>query len=46
MLRGSREYASPVSGSWMKKFTTSVFAERNGSRYAVVGSGNSDMSDS
>ena len=30
----------------MKKFTTSVFAVRNGSRYAVVGSGNSDMSDS
>src|SRR5919112_5275710 len=30
----------------MKKLTTSVFAERNGSRYAVVGSGNSDMSDS
>ena len=33
-------------GSWMKKFTTSVLATRNGSRYAVVGSGNSDMSDS
>src|SRR3954447_17691381 len=30
----------------MKKFTTRVLAERNGSRYAVVGSGNSDMSDS
>src|SRR3954470_22273497 len=30
----------------MKKFTTSVLADRNGSRYAVVGSGNSDMSDS
>ena len=33
-------------GSWMKKFTTSVLATRNGSMYAVVGSGNSDMSDS
>ena len=33
-------------GSWMKKFTLSVFDFRNGSRYAVVGSGNSDMSDS
>src|ERR1700710_2369423 len=30
----------------MKKFTTRVLALRNGSRYAVVGSGNSDMSDS
>src|SRR6476659_10309900 len=30
----------------MKKFTTSVLAVRNGSTYAVVGSGNSDMSDS
>src|SRR5919112_3405300 len=30
----------------MKKLATSVFADRNGSRYAVVGSGNSDMSDS
>ncbi len=30
----------------MKKFTTRVFAMRNGSMYAVVGSGNSDMSDS
>src|SRR4051812_3779273 len=30
----------------MKKFTTRVFAVRKGSRYAVVGSGNSDMSDS
>src|SRR5690242_7047209 len=30
----------------MKKFTTSVFFARNGSRYAVPGSGNSDMSDS
>ena len=30
----------------MKKLTTSVFATRNGSMYAVVGSGNSDMSDS
>src|SRR5688500_11746162 len=30
----------------MKKFTTSVLASRKGSRYAVVGSGNSDMSDS
>src|SRR3954451_22479142 len=46
MLRGSRLYASPVIGSWMKKFSTSVFADRNGSTYAVVGSGNSDMSDS
>src|SRR3954454_14719307 len=46
MLRGSREYASPVSGSWMKKLITSVFAARNGSMNAVVGSGNSDMSDS
>src|SRR5215470_12186529 len=46
MLRGSREYGSPVSGSWMKKFTTSVLAVRKGSTYAVVGSGNSDMSDS
>src|SRR3954453_12480775 len=46
MLRGSREKASPVSGSWMKKFTTRVLAVRNGSRYDVVGSGNSDMSDS
>ena len=46
MLRGSREYASPVIGSWMKKLTTSVLAARKGSMYAVVGSGNSDMSDS
>src|SRR3954452_1051224 len=46
MLRGSRLYASPVSGSWMKKLKTRVFAVRNGSTYAVVGSGNSDMSDS
>jgi hypothetical protein len=30
----------------MKKFSTSVFATRNGSMYAVVGSGKSDMSDS
>src|SRR6476469_10675689 len=30
----------------MKKFTTSVLAARKGSTYAVVGSGNSDMSDS
>src|SRR3954452_22566459 len=30
----------------MKKFTTSVFAVRNGSTYDVGGSGNSDMSDS
>src|SRR5690349_13767504 len=30
----------------MKKLTTSVFAVRNGSTYAVVGSGKSDMSDS
>src|SRR6478736_4542587 len=30
----------------MKKLTISVFEARNGSRYAVVGSGNSDMSDS
>src|SRR3954463_15216243 len=30
----------------MKKFTTRVLAVRNGSRYDVVGSGNSDMSDS
>src|SRR6476469_4876072 len=30
----------------MKKFTTRVLAVRNGSMYAVVGSGNSDMSDS
>src|SRR4051794_28240400 len=46
MLRGSRLYASPVSGSWMKKLTMRVLRARNGSRYAVVGSGNSDMSDS
>src|SRR5918993_4178141 len=30
----------------MKKLTLSVLDLRNGSRYAVVGSGNSDMSDS
>src|SRR4051794_4660858 len=30
----------------MKKLTTRVLRARNGSRYAVVGSGNSDMSDS
>ena len=30
----------------MKKLTTRVLAVRNGSMYAVVGSGNSDMSDS
>src|SRR6478752_5952747 len=30
----------------MKKFPTRVLAVRNGSMYAVVGSGNSDMSDS
>src|SRR3954454_13619188 len=30
----------------MKKFTTSVLALRKGSRYAVVGCGDSDMSDS
>src|SRR5918993_3466675 len=46
MLRGSREYASPVIGSWMKKLTTRVLATRKGSMYAVVGSGKSDMSDS
>ena len=33
-------------GSWMKKFSTRVLAVRNGSTYAVVGSGNSAMSDS
>ena len=33
-------------GSWMKKLRFSVLAVRNGSTYAVVGSGNSAMSDS
>src|SRR5690606_26093727 len=46
MLRGSREYGSPVNGSTMEKFTTSVLRLRNGSMYAVVTSGISFMSDS
>ena len=46
MLRGSRQYASPVSGSCTKKLMASVFVPRNVSRKAVVGSGSSFMSDS
>ena len=46
MLRGSREYASRVNGSWMKKLRASVFSARNGSMNAVVASGSSIMSDS
>jgi hypothetical protein len=32
MLRGSREYSSPVNGSTMEKLRISVFSLRNGSR--------------
>ena len=39
MLRGSRLYGSPVSGSCTKKVRFSVLCVRNGSRNAVVGSG-------
>src|SRR6476661_3898458 len=46
MLRGSREYSSPVNGSTMEKLRMSVFSLRNGSRYALVGAGISFMSDS
>ncbi len=46
MLRGSREYGSPVNGSTMEKFTTSVLRLRYGSTNAVLTSGTSFMSDS
>ena len=46
MLRGSRLYGSSVNGSTMEKFSARVFSARNGSRYAVAGSGISFMSDS
>ena len=45
-LRGSREYASRVNGSWTKKFNATVFCVRNGSTNAVATSGSSSMSDS
>ena len=46
MLRGSRVYGSPVSGSCTKNVRFSVLCVRNGSTTAVVGSGSSSMSDS
>ena len=46
MLRGSRVYGSPVSGSCTKNVRFSVGCWRNGSSTAVVGSGSSSMSDS
>ncbi|GAB3811918.1 hypothetical protein GCM10027605_52790 [Micromonospora zhanjiangensis] len=45
-FRGSREYASRVNGSWMKKLSATVFCTRNGSTKAVATSGSSSMSDS
>ncbi len=35
-----------MNGSWMKKFSASVFSMRNGSTNAVATSGSSSMSDS
>ena len=46
MLRGSRLYGSPVSGSCTKNVRFSVLRVRNGSSTAVVASGSSSMSDS
>src|SRR5215467_12755207 len=46
MLRGSRLYGSPVSGSCTKNVRFSVGCWRNGSSTAVAGSGSSSMSDS
>ena len=46
MLRGSLVYGAPVSGSCTKNVRFSVLCVRNGSRYAVAGSGSSCMSDS
>ena len=46
MLRGSRLYGSPVSGSCTKNVMFSVGCWRNGSSMAVVGSGMRSMSDS
>src|SRR5580698_4222328 len=46
MLRGSRVYGSPVSGSCTKNVRFSVLCWRNGSTTAVDGSGSSSMSDS
>ena len=46
MLRGSRLYGAPVSGSCTKNVRFSVLCVRNGSSIAVVGSGSSCMSDS
>lgn len=45
-LRGSRLYASPVTGSWMKKLMLRCLSLRKGSRRAVARSGTSAMSDS
>src|SRR3954452_3913324 len=46
MYRGSREYISPVTGSFTKQCRFSVVCFVNGSRYAVSGSGTRSMSDS
>ena len=46
MLRGSRLYGWPVSGSCTKNVRFSVGCWRNGSSTAVAGSGSSSMSDS
>ena len=46
MLRGSREYVSPVTGSFTKQLMFSVGCCVNGSMYAVSGSGTRSMSDS
>lgn len=45
-LRGSREYCSPVIGSWMKKLMLTVLSRRKGSTRAVDRSARSAMSDS
>src|SRR3954466_13913235 len=46
MYRGSREYISPVTGSFTKQCRFSVVCFVNGSRYTVSGSGTRSMSDS
>src|SRR5262245_14916288 len=46
MVRGSRVYGSPVTGSPTKQFRVSVACWENGSTTALVGSGNRSMSDS
>src|SRR6266545_1826169 len=46
MLRGSRLYASRVTGSCTKKLMLRVFSALNGSSRAVARSGSSSMSDS